>query len=223
MKTSPERASRAVLFDLDGTLVDTAPDLGDAANHVRSLLGLPPLPDTVYRPIASAGARGLLRAALDIGDDHPDYATHRQALLDHYRANLAARSRPFDGALPLLTGLQARGLDWGIVTNKPRWLTEPLLAQIDLPPAPVVVCGDDVARAKPAPDSLLLACEQLRIDAMHCLYVGDDLRDIVAGNAAGMRTAAAAWGYLGVGAKPDHWQATHICESPLALLPLLER
>jgi len=151
-----------VLFDLDGTLVDTAPDLGDAANQVRIELGLPPLPDAGYRPVASAGARGLLKVALDMAPDHPEYPVRRDALLAHYRANLTRRSRLFPGMNAFLVSLELAGKPWGVVTNKPAFLTDPLMAQLKLDTrAACCVSGDQVPQPKPAPDSLLLALRQV--------------------------------------------------------------
>jgi 2-phosphoglycolate phosphatase len=209
---------RCMLFDLDGTLVDTAPDLGSAANHVRAMLALPPLPLEVYRPVASAGARGLLRAALGIAPDHPDFASHRDAFLEHYREHLSRSSRLFDGMDEVLEAMEARAIRWGVVTNKPSWLTRPLLEELGLARrAACAVSADEVARPKPAPDGLLKACELLNLAPADCLYVGDDLRDIDAGRAAGMRTIAADWGYLGEGGPIEAWNADAIARTPREL------
>lgn len=201
----------AVLFDLDGTLVDTAPDLGHAANHVRALQGLPPLPLDAYRPVASAGARGLIGLALGINPDEPAFATLRDAFLEHYRAHLANHSALFPGMGALLRTLEARGQPWGVVTNKPAWLTRPLMAALGLDTRAAVCVSADEARApKPAPDALLLACERLHLAPQVCLYVGDDRRDIEAGHAAGLYTVAAGWGYIGSGGPLETWQADAI-------------
>lgn len=210
---------RAVLFDLDGTLVDTAPDLGAAANVVRERCGLAPLPLAEYRPHASTGARGLLGKALGIGPEHADFAAHRELFLAHYRAHIAERSRLFDGVDALLRRIEAGGRRWGVVTNKPSWLTQPLLDQLGLSRASAcTVSADEVAQAKPAPDSLLRACALLDLEPRDCVYVGDDARDIVAGRAVGMRTVAAAWGYLGDGAAIADWGADAIAETPCTLI-----
>ncbi|MFA5937996.1 MAG: phosphoglycolate phosphatase [Sinimarinibacterium sp.] len=202
---------RAVLFDLDGTLVDTAPDLGAAANVVRERTGLAPLPLADYRPYASAGARGLIGKALGIGPEHSDFAAHRELFLTHYRAHIAERSRLFDGVDALLRRIATNGQRWGVVTNKPSWLTRPLLDELGLSAASAcTVSADDVPQAKPAPDSLLRACTLLALRPQDCVYVGDDARDIVAGRAAGMRTIAAGWGYLGEGAPITEWGADAI-------------
>ena len=205
---------KAVLFDLDGTLVDTAPDLGHAANLVRADLGLPPLPDAVYRPVASAGARGLLRVALDLTPEHPDFAEHRERFLAYYRAHLSRASRLFDGMAVTLAQIHARGAVWGVVTNKPSWLTRPLMDELELSAqAACIVSADDVPRPKPAPDSLLLACEQLKLRVQDCVYVGDDKRDIDAARAAGMYSIAIGWGYCGDGGPIETWGADDILQT----------
>jgi phosphoglycolate phosphatase len=205
----------AVLFDLDGTLVDTAPDLGHAANLVRAECGLPPLPLAQYRPVASAGARGLLRVALGMAPEHEDFPQRRDSFLAHYRANLTRGSRLFPGVAELLVQLELRGLRWGVVTNKPGWLTEPLLRGLDLASrCACSVSGDSTPRPKPAPDPLLLACRQLALDSARCVYVGDDLRDIQSAQAAAMPSIAAAWGYLGEHLDIDSWQADAVAQAP---------
>ncbi|SFF34371.1 phosphoglycolate phosphatase [Fontimonas thermophila] len=209
---------RALLFDLDGTLVDTAPDLGAAANHVRSCIGLPPLPIEAYRPVASAGARGLLARALAITPEHPEFDARRECFLTYYRAHIAEHSRPFDGIPTLLERCRVEGLRWGVVTNKPGWLTRPLLEALGLAAfAACIVSADEVSCPKPAPDSLLRACTLLDLSPRDCVYVGDDRRDIIAGVAAGMPTVAAAWGYLGENAPIETWGADLVAQSPHAL------
>ena len=211
-------APKAVLFDLDGTLVDTAPDLGHAANLVRAECGQTPLPLADYRPVASAGARGLLGMALAITPDHADFPAHRDRFLELYRANLTRQSRLFDGMDTLFAAIAARGARWGVVTNKPEWLTTPLLAGLDLGAGcACAVSADQVARPKPAPDALLHACELLALSPQDCWYVGDDKRDITAGHAAGMHTIAADWGYLGADGPIDTWGADRIARTPQEL------
>lgn len=217
---SPVDAPTGVLFDLDGTLADTASDLGAAANHVRETQGLAPLPLTTYRPAASAGARGLLGVALGITPEHADFARHREAFLAYYREHLCVHTVLFEGIAELLVMLEQRGCSWGVVTNKPRWLTQPLMAALALDARAVCcVSGDDAPRPKPAPDTLLLACEQAGLAPAQCWYVGDDLRDIEAGRTAGMRTVAADWGYLGTGGPIHSWGADHV----VADVPTLNR
>jgi len=211
----------AIFFDLDGTLVDTAPDLGGAANAVRASLGKPPLPLIEYRPVASAGARGLLGKALGITPEHPDFPAHREAFLAHYADHLADNSPLFEGFEQVLSAFEDVGIAWGVMTNKPKRYTDALMAALGLAPrAAAVVSADEVPAAKPAPDGLLLACERAGLAPADCWYVGDDLRDIAAGRAAGMRTVAAGWGYEG--AYPiASWQADMLIQRPLELLDLI--
>ena len=218
----PRGLPKAVLFDLDGTLVDTAPDLGHAANLVRESLQLEPLPLEGYRPVASAGARGLLGKALGITPADEDFPKHRDRFLELYRANLSRQSRLFDGMEQMLRLMEDRGIRWGVVTNKPAWLTGPLMEDLALAQrAAVSISGDQVPKPKPAPDSLLKACEMLGLDPADCIYVGDDRRDIEAGRAAGMRTMAAAWGYEGEHAIHS-WQADSIVQTPADLRSWLD-
>ncbi len=214
---------RPLLFDLDGTLVDTAPDLGAAANALRRLRGLPPLPLAQYRPVASAGARGLIHAALGLSPEHPEFPALRDHFLQHYRQHLADQSRLFDGLEPLLGRLEQRGTPWGVVTNKPAWLTQPLMQALALDErAAVCVSADEASAPKPAPDALLLACQRAGLDARECYYIGDDERDIVAGRAAGMITVAVRWGYIGTGAPIEHWGADHLIDTVPDLVALVD-
>ena len=214
--------AKAWLFDLDGTLVDTAPDLGHAANHVRSECGLPPLPLIDYRPAASSGARGLLAIALGITPDHTDFPVRRDSFLAHYRANLAHASRAFPGIPELLLALELHGARWGVVTNKPGWLTQPLMQELNLASrAACIISGDSTPNPKPAPDPILLACEQLQLKPRDCVYVGDDLRDIQAAVAAKMRSVAAGWGYIGTTPIND-WKADYLTPTVADLISLIE-
>lgn len=210
-----------VVFDLDGTLVDTAPDLGYAANRVRAEAGLAPLPVADYRPVASAGARGLLKVAFGIGPDHATFATLRESLLAHYRQHLARESRPFDGVDGVLAAFEQHGIAWGVVTNKPQWLTDPLMEALGLARRSAVTLGaqDDI-KPKPAPDGLLRACAMLKLKPADCVYVGDDRRDVEAARAAGMPVIAAAWGYVGFGEPVERWNADRILQQPDELLSL---
>lgn len=206
---------RCVLFDLDGTLIDTAPDLGYAANQVRAEAGLPPLPDARYRPVASAGARGLLDVALGLRPDDAEYAARRDRFLKHYRANLARASCLFPGMEDALVAFERGGIAWGVVTNKPQWLTDPLMAALGLTGRAACVVGAvDGVPVKPAPDSLLRACRLVGLGAPDCLYVGDDRRDILAARAAAMPVVAAAWGYLGDGEDVHAWNADAVLARP---------
>lgn len=209
-------APRAILFDLDGTLADTAPDLAAALNLLRSNAGLAPAPYALLRPTASAGARGLIGAAYGITPDDPAYEALRVAFLDHYAAALAVHSRLFDGVPHMLAGLSDAGLAWGIVTNKAARFTDQLVGPIGLGAAGCVVSGDTTAHAKPHPAPLLEAARRLGLAPEQCWYVGDDRRDILAGQAAGMRTIACAWGYCGP-VEPQSWGADYLLDSPQAL------
>ncbi len=214
-------AWRAMLFDLDGTLADTAPDLAAAVNAMRAARGLQSVALERLRPMASHGARGLLQVAFDKAPGDADYEAMRVEFLDRYEQALAVHSKLFDGMPEVLDALEARGLAWGIVTNKAMRFTTPLSKLLALDRrAGAIVGGDSTPFAKPHPAPLLLAAEMLDIPPSECLYVGDDLRDMAAGHAAGMRTVAAAWGYCGR-SEPVQWQADVICDEPRALLALL--
>ncbi len=215
-------AAAAVLFDLDGTYADTAADMAAALNALLLRYGRPPLPAEQIRPHVSSGARGLLRLGFGLTPEDAEFAALRTEYLTLYAADICCQSRPFDGMEVLIRTLVDRGLSWGIVTNKPGWLTEPLLAAINPLPAPdCVVSGDTTPRPKPHPDPLLHACALLSLDPARCWYVGDDARDIVAGRAAGMATLAAGWGYLGTESHPRDWGADGLAEHPLAVLDWL--
>lgn len=212
----------AVLFDLDGTLADTAGDLGGALNRMRTSRQLPPLPIELLRAHASAGARGLIEAGLHIMSDAPNFEDLRQEFLQHYTACLADTTALFDDVAHLLDQLDAAACPWGIVTNKPHRFTVPVVQALGLTSrAGSIISGDSTAHAKPHPLPLLTACQQMGIDPASTLYVGDDLRDIQAAKAAGMPSIAAAWGYLGTEHHIDQWGADIICASPLDLLPIL--
>ena len=214
--TSP----RAILFDLDGTLADTAPDLAAAMNRVRTDRGLVPTPYEILRPVASAGARGLIGASFGITPEDDNYEALRVAFLENYEAAIAVKTRLFDGIESLLTGLVERRLSWGIVTNKAARFTDLLVPQIGLHHAGCVISGDTTPHSKPHPAPLLEAAHRLGLTPEVCWYVGDDLRDIQAGRAAGMSTVAAAWGYCGH-AEPTTWEADAVTTTPLELLNLI--
>ena len=189
---------QAVLFDLDGTLIDSAPDLGAAADKMRVDRGLPSLPLASYRPMAGSGARGMLAIAFDMAPDHPDFAALKEEFFVNYERCMTERTCAFDGVPALIQSLVERKLPWGVVTNKSARFTEPLTRAMPLfASASAVVSGDTTAHAKPHPEPLFEAARRLQVDPARCLYVGDDHRDIVAGLAAGMGTVAATYGYLG--------------------------
>lgn len=202
-----------VLFDLDGTLADTAPGLAEAANRQRLARGLGALPYEQLRPVASHGARGLLGTALGLKPDDDEYRQTRDQFLRDYAACMFAKSTLFDGVPQLLQALEQQQRAWGIVTNKVTHLAEPLIAHLGMQPA-VIVCGDTTTHAKPHPLPLLHAAAQMKIRPESCIYIGDDLRDIQAGHAAGMLTVAAAWGYCGQEMPIAQWKAHHIAEKP---------
>jgi phosphoglycolate phosphatase len=216
------RLPQAVLFDLDGTLIDSAPDLGAAADKMRTDRGLPSLDYALYRPMAGSGARGMLEIAFGMGPEHPDYENFKEEFLSNYEKAMTVHSVIFDGVQDLLVHLQELGLRWGVVTNKSQRFTLPLTAQIPLfASAQAIVSGDTTPHAKPHPEPLFEAARRMQLSPEHCWYVGDDERDIVAGKAAGMTTVAAHYGYLGCQAEVLSWGADHIIHSPLALAALL--
>lgn len=216
------RPATAVLFDLDGTLADTAGDLGGALNRLRADRGLEPLPLDMLRPYASAGARGLIGVGLDIQPGHPEFDTLRTAFLAHYDQCLAETTVLFEGVRELLDEIEARGLKWGVVTNKPHRFTLPVLRALDLlERSGTNISGDTTAHPKPHPLPLLTAAQELGVEASSVLYVGDDLRDIQAAQAAGMPSAAANWGYIGHNGEVGSWGADVIADHPLDLLQSL--
>ena len=214
---------RIVLFDLDGTLVDSAPDLAAAANAMRGQRGLPPLDYRELRPMAGSGARGMLSRAFNVAPKDAAYAALRDEFHDLYQQRMLESTAAFAGIEPLLMRLAQHGLTWGIVTNKARRFAGPLMQDLaPLQGAATLVCGDCTPHTKPHPAPLLEAARRLDCDPAHCVYVGDDARDIEAGRAAGMATVAAAWGYLGPGAVVQAWNADHVITRPAELLPLLD-
>lgn len=212
----------AVLFDLDGTLIDSAPDLGAAADKMRTDRGMPSLPLADYRPMAGAGARGMLGVAFGLTPDHADFGALKEEFFTNYEACMTARTYAFDGVAELIARISGAGLKWGVVTNKSARFTLPLTRQMPLfASARTIISGDTTPHAKPHPAPLLEAARQLAVEPGRCVYVGDDERDIVAGRAAGMPTVAAAYGYLGATADTQGWKADATIVSPSALLNLL--
>ena len=212
----------AVLFDLDGTLIDSAPDLAGAGNDMRAARDLPLLPLAHFRPMVGSGARGMLARALDVHPGHAEFDALRDEFLQRYEGRMTRETRVFAEVRPVLDALNAARRPWGIVTNKATRFSEPLVRELGLlDEAATLVCGDTTPHAKPHPAPLLEAAKRLGVGADRCVYVGDDLRDVQAGHAAGMVTVAAAWGYLGEGESIDAWGATHVIEKPGELLKLL--
>lgn len=213
---------KAVLFDLDGTLIDSAPDLGAAADKMRTDRGLPSLPLERYRPMAGAGARGMLGIAFGITPEHPDFAAMREEFFHNYESCMTQRTYVFDGVAQLIESLVDRNVAWGVVTNKSMRFTAPLTRCMPLfATARAVVGGDSTPHAKPHPAPLLEAARQVGVRAIECVYVGDDLRDMQAGRAAGMGTVAATYGYLG-STDVREWGADSQISTPMALLALLK-
>ena len=213
-----------ILFDFDGTLADTAPDLAAAANRQRTRAGLEPLPLEVLRPYSSAGARGLLRCALNLTPADETYEAHRVQFLKDYEAAMTVDTRLFDGVPELLTQIKNQGMAWGIVTNKATYLAQPIMTALGLAPdCAVLVCGDTTPHTKPHPLPLLHAAQQAGYRTERCLYVGDDLRDIQAARAAGMPSIAAAYGYCGSEHPPETWQADHCVQSAHDLWPAIQQ
>lgn len=214
----------AVLFDLDGTIADTAPDLGAALNRVRADRGLAPVPLEVLRPYSSHGARGLIGAGFAVAPGESDYVPLRDAFLAHYAAALCVSTVLFGEVDAVLATLDARALPWGIVTNKATRFTAPLLEALLLTArAGTIVCGDTTPHAKPHPAPLSFAAKQLGVAPSRCVYVGDARRDVEAGKAAGMATLVARWGYIEPDEAPDAWGADGIVDVPAALLDWLPR
>jgi phosphoglycolate phosphatase len=215
-------AVQAVLFDLDGTLIDSAPDLAGAGNDMRIARGLAPHPLSHFRPMVGAGARGMVGRAFDVGPQDEAFAALRDEFLQRYEARMTQETRVFPEMLPVLAALGEHAMPWGIVTNKATRFSAPLVRSLGLmPPATALVCGDTTPHAKPHPEPLLEAARRLGVPASACLYVGDDLRDVQAGRAAGMATVAVHWGYLGAGESIECWGADHLAPAPIDLLKLL--
>ncbi len=213
---------RAVLFDLDGTLVDSAPDLAGTANDMRVRRGQALLPYERLRPHAGSGARGMLGAAFGVAPGHVDYAALRDEFHAHYATRLLQLTQAYADALTVLDMLDRHALPWGIVTNKALCFAEPVVQALGLQRRAVLVGGDSTPHTKPHPAPLLEAARRLGLPAEACVYVGDDHRDMQAGRAAGMGVLAAAWGYLGTEHAPDDWQADLVLTHPGQLLQWLD-
>ena len=219
----PYAMIKAILFDLDGTFADTAPDLAAALNHTRATRHLPPLPIEVLRPQASHGSRGLLKAGFGIEPGHPDYDNLRDIFLDYYSRNICVHTQLFGDTAKLVAELEQRGIKWGIVTNKPHLFTVPLMQALGYADrAACLISGDTCAHGKPHPEPMLKACEIIGVTPAHCLYLGDDLRDMQAANASGMRGIIANYGYVSGDASVENWNAHGSIDSPSHLLRYLQ-
>lgn len=213
---------QAVLFDLDGTLIDSAPDLGEAADRMRRGRGMASLPFERYRPMAGAGARGMLAVAFDMSPEHPEFMVYREEFFSNYEDRLLVRTAAFEGVEELLASLRLRGIRWGIVTNKSKRFTDPLVRGMPmLADAEVVISGDSTPHAKPHPEPIYEATRRLKLEHFNCVYVGDDKRDIDAGKAASMCSLAATWGYMG-SHDVSTWGADALLKEPDCLLDWLD-
>ncbi len=212
------------MFDLDGTFADTAPDLAAALNAVRATRDLPPLPLDVLRPQASHGSAGLLKVGMNVTPDSPDFNALRDIFLDHYANNICINTTLFSGISDLIDELERREMPWGIVTNKPHIYTLPLMQALGYADrAACLISGDTCAHAKPHPEPMNKACEIINVAPEHCLYLGDDVRDMQAANAVSMRGIIARYGYIAADAQLDTWQAHAIVDHPGELLDLITR
>lgn len=219
----PDSPPSAVLFDLDGTLIDTAPDFIRCLNQQRQSHGLPPLPADHIRRSVSNGARAMVRVGFGLEPEHPDYLARHTEFLDLYEAGVAVETALFEGMDPILQALETRGIPWGIVTNKPVRFAAPLVEALGLATrCAAVICPDHVAQRKPHPEALFLACEQIGTDPARALYVGDHERDIEAGRNAGMKTVAVRYGYIEEPASVDLWQADIVVDTVSDLAKLLQ-
>lgn len=214
----PKNPNSGILLDLDGTLLDTAPDLAGALNVLRGEQGLPPLPVAELRPLCSWGARGILRGGFDIGPDDPGYTDLRNRFISLYRERVAEATTPFPGMREAIAELAGNGWAWGVVTNKFESLAVPLMKAMAFEPPPAcVIGGDSAAHSKPHPAPLLLACETAGLTPAESIYVGDSARDVAAGKAAGMATIAAAYGYIEASDDAGDWGADVLIHDPAEL------
>ncbi|WP_404441146.1 N-acetylmuramic acid 6-phosphate phosphatase MupP [Stutzerimonas chloritidismutans] len=215
---------RAVLFDMDGTLLDTAPDFIAVAQAMRLARGLDRIPDQQVRDVVSGGARAMVLSAFEVDPLSDEFEALRLEFLARYQDHCAVESRLYDGMTELLVEIEKSNLIWGVVTNKPLRFAEPIMHQLGLSSrSAVLVCPDHVSKSKPDPEPMLLACNQLDLDPSRVLFVGDDLRDIESGRAAGSRTAAVRYGYIHPDDDPDTWGADVVVNHPLELRAVIDR
>lgn len=215
---------RAVLFDMDGTLLDSAPDFIAVSRAMRQAHGLPEIDPQRIADVVSGGARAMVTAAFDCPADSAEFEALRQEFLERYQHHCAVFTRPYEGIAELLADLEKAKLRWGVVTNKPLRFAEPIMQQLGLAErSALLICPDHVKRTKPDPEPMLLACSQLGLQPAEILFVGDDRRDIESGRAAGTRTAAVTWGYIHPDDNPAHWGADVLIDHPRQLRDVLER
>ena len=223
MPTNPNGSSGAVLFDLDGTLLDTARDLGTALNQLLAEEGLPTLPEAQISPLVTDGSIGMIIGAFDLKPEDTTFELLRQRLLNNYRNCLTDRTRLFPGLESCMELLREQNIPWGLVTNKPRAYAEPIISRL-LPDCGVLVCPEDIQHPKPDPEGMRLAHRILETDARVSLYIGDHRRDIEAAEAAGMASVAAGWGYIDSARENfREWQATYAVEEPAQLRDLIQQ
>lgn len=215
---------RAVLFDMDGTLLDTAPDFIAICQAMRAARQLPPIDEQRVRDVISGGAKAMVQAALDLSPQAPEFETLRLEFLERYQDGCAVHSHLYDGMAQLLADIEQARLIWGVVTNKPLRFAEPIMQQLGLAQrSAILICPDHVTRSKPDPEPLLLACSKLELDPASVLFVGDDLRDIESGRDAGTKTAAVRYGYIHPNDNPDHWGADVVVDHPSDLRRVLDQ
>ncbi len=215
---------RAVLFDMDGTLLDSAPDFIAVCQAMRSARGLAPVDDKLIRDQVSGGARAMVAATFAMSPQAEGFDALREEFLERYQAHCAVLTRPFDGIEPLLADIERGKLLWGVVTNKPLRFAEPIMQQLGLAArSAILICPDHVSRSKPDPEPMILACSRLGLEPASVLFVGDDLRDIESGRAAGTRTAAVTYGYIHPEDNPRNWGADVVVDHPLELRAVLDR
>lgn len=214
---------RAVLFDMDGTLLDTAPDFIAIAQAMLADRGLPAIDDKLIRDEISGGAKAMVAATFAMSPDAAEFEALRLEFLERYQQGCAVHSRLFDGMETLLADIEKAGLIWGVVTNKPVRFAEPIMRQLGLAErSALLICPDHVTHSKPHPEPLILACNRLDLEPASVLFVGDDLRDIESGRDAGTRTAAVRYGYIHPDDNPDHWGADVVVDHPLDLRKVLD-
>lgn len=211
-----------LLFDLDGTLLDTAPDLGWALNQLREEHQLPPLEMDLIRPTVGYGSRSMLKLGFDVDEAHPSYSNLVARLLDLYQIRMTQETKPFNGMLDVLAALEQQGIIWGIVTNKPSRFTYEILKAMQLETrAAVIVCGDSLPKRKPNPDQILHACTTLRQKPEECVYIGDTEIDVTASKAAGTKSLVAMYGYIAPDENPTNWEADGYINKPLDIIDWL--